>query len=481
MPGSSGHAVVVGASMAGLMSARVLVESFDRVTVLDRDRLPDTPEARRGVPQGRHPHGVLARGLEVLEELFPGLTDELVAHGASTGDLQERVRWYNDGHLLRQQPIGLRGIAVSRPLLEDRVRARVRALPGVELRQRADLTGFVLAGDRVTGVSVAEDAGAPAGAATRTEAVLPADLVVDASGRGSHTPAWLAAHGWPAPEESRVMADVRYTTWIMPRRADDLAGDQACLIGATVAAPRFGAALAMEGDRWQLMAGGYGGEAAPVELDAFRQYLFRLPVPDLAELMADREPLEGPRPYHFHHSMRRHYERLERFPRGLLVVGDALSSFNPIYGQGMTVAAAEALLLRRLLAEGTPDLARRFFRGASRLVDPPWEIAAGGDLRLPSVPGRRPLRVRAVNAYVARVQAAAALDGEVGAAFLRVANLIEPPPALMRPAVVARVLRAGRAAGTPPGRPAATPQHTVRIPRPRGRVSEEPSTPASRP
>jgi 2-polyprenyl-6-methoxyphenol hydroxylase-like FAD-dependent oxidoreductase len=189
----------------------------------------------------------------------------------------------------------------------------------------------------------------------------------------------------------------------------------------------------------------------PRDLAGFRQFLTRLPVADLAGLIAGREPLEGPRDHHFRHSMRRHYERLARFPEGLVVTGDAVSSFNPVYGQGMTVAAVEALLLRRHLAEGAAGSARRFHRAAARVVDAPWAIAAGADLRLPAVPGPRSLRVRAVNGYLARVQAAAATDGDVGAAFLRVANLLDPPPALLRPAVVARVLRAERrAAGRAP-------------------------------
>ncbi|MGY1813984.1 FAD-dependent oxidoreductase [Blastococcus sp. SYSU D00820] len=435
------HAVVIGASMAGLLAARVLSETSERVTVIDRDLLPGEAGARRGVPQGRHPHALLVRGKEVLEELFPGLATDLLARGALTGDMQADVRWYNDGHLLRQQPIGIGGLAMSRPLLEDAVRARVRALPGVQICEGTDSAGPVLDGDRVTGVRVlTATAGAP------TETVLPADLVVDAGGRGSHTPQWLAAHGYQAPAETRIRVDVRYATWVLPRHADDLGGDVACVIAATVAAPRFGVALPIEGDRWLVTAGGYSGEAAPADRDEFRAFLTRLPAPDLAPLLDGREPLEPPRRYSFPHSMRRHYERLDRFPAGLVVMGDALSSFNPVYGQGMTVAAVEALQLRRLLSAGTPDLPRAFHRGAARVVDVPWDMAAGADLRLPGVVGDRPLRARLVNGYLARLQAAAAVDGELGAAFLRVVNLLDPPPALLRPAVVRRVLRAGRQA-----------------------------------
>jgi hypothetical protein len=267
--------------------------------------------------------------------------------------------------------------------------------------------------------------------------------------------------------ESRIDVDLRYTTWVVPRYDDDLDGDRGCLIGATVATPRFGAALALEGERWIITAGGYHDDVSPTDLVGFRTFAATLPAPEIAQLMASREPVDGPRTYHFVSSTRRHYERLTRFPDGLVVTGDALSSFNPVFGQGITVAAMEALALRDLLAAGTDDLARRFFRRAARLIDVPWDIAAGSDLRLPSVPGPRPARVRLVNAYVARVQAAAAVDPEVGAAFLRVANLIDPPASLLRPRLAAKVLLARRrtAQVKPPNADRAA--RTVHVPRPR--------------
>lgn len=458
------RAVVVGASMSGLLTARVLTEAFDRVTVVDRDDLSGEVTARRSVPQGRHPHGLLARGLEVIEKLFPGLTRELIQHGAAAGDMQRDVRWYNDGHLLRQAPIGMQGIAMSRPLLEDRVRARVLTLPGVELVAPAQFVDLVTADGRVSGIRVRR--GGPPAEGTG-EDVLPADLVVDATGRGSHTPAWLQSHGFDRPAESRIDVDLRYITWVIPRYADDLDGDRGCLIGATVANPRFGAALAIEGGRWIITAGGYHDDVAPTDLAGFRTFAAGLPAAEIAQLMAGREPVDGPRTYHFVSSTRRHYERLTRFPDGLVVTGDALSSFNPVFGQGITVAAMEALALRDLLAVGADDLARRFFRRAARLIDVPWDIAAGSDLRLPSVPGPRPARVRLVNAYVARVHAAAAVDPEVGAAFLRVANLIDPPASLLRPGLAAKVLLARRrtAPVNPPD--ADREARTVQRPRPR--------------
>jgi 2-polyprenyl-6-methoxyphenol hydroxylase-like FAD-dependent oxidoreductase len=443
MAGNGRHAVVLGASLAGLFSARALTESFDRVTLIDRDTLPDGPMPRRGVPQSWQSHGLHARGREILEEFFPGLTGELVSHGASLGDVQDGVTWVNDGHRLLRARSGMHGLAFSRPLLEDRVRARVRDLPGVTIRTPVEVLDLTADGHRITGVRVRER-GTDGDGDT-----LAADLVLDATGRGSHTPVWLDELGFPRPSESTIEIGVGYTTWDFPRRPGDQGGDLAAIIGPTVDVPRFGAMIASEGDRWQVTAGGYVGDhASATDVAAFRAFAATLPAPDIGDLVADREPLAPGKLHRFPNSRRRHYEKLRRFPRGFLVIGDALSSFNPAYGQGMTVAAAEAAALRDLLAAGSvddPRFAARFFRRTARIIDVPWGIAAGGDLRLHGVQGPRTPKVRIVNAYVARVLAATAVDPVVGRAFLRVANTVDRPEALLRPSIALRVLRANRA------------------------------------
>ena len=459
------RAVVVGASLAGLFTARVLSESFDSVVLVDRDTLPDGPEPRRGAPQSWHSHGLHARGREILEDFFPGLTDDLVAHGASVGDVQADVTWVNDGHRLRRAVSGMRGIAFTRPLLEDRVRARVRAIPGVSFRTPVDVLELTADGDRMTGVRIRDR-----GTGGNGEAIL-ADLVVDATGRGSHSPVWLEELGFPQPSESTVDIGLGYTTWQFPRRPGDHGGDLAIIIGGTVANPRFGAALAAEGDRWEVTAGGYVGDCASAsDITAFRAFAATLPAPDIGDLVAEREPLAPGRLHRIPSSRRRHYEKLSRFPRGFLVIGDALCSFNPAYGQGMTVAAAEAEALRELLAAPGDDatLAPRFFKRAARIIDVPWGIAAGGDLRLPAVPGPRPLKIRVINAYVARVMAAAAVDPAVGRAFLRVANTVDLPEKLLRPSIAVRVLRARRVRAASAPVPAAT-----RVPAPQAPAAPE--------
>ena len=431
------RAVVLGASMAGLLAAKVLSDSYGQVTVIDRDELPEASTHRRGVPHGRHIHGLLARGQQALEELFPGLTAELVAHGVPAGDMQADTRLFFSGHRLRQAPAGLVVLCASRPVLEGRVRARVRALPNVRLVDRCDVVGLATTPDRrrVTGARLLRRADGSA------EEALGADLVVDATGRGARTPAWLEALGYPRPEREQVRVGLGYASRIYRLPPDALGGDLAVLHAATPRHPRAGALQVLEGDRWMVTLAGILGDHPPTDPVGFLDFARSLRFPDIYQAVRDAEPLDDPVAFRFPASVRHRYEKLDRFPGGLLVMGDAVASFNPIYGQGMSVAALEALALRRHLERGTAPRPRNWFRELARVVDVPWDIAAGGDLVFPGVQVRRTAKVRLVNAYLARLHAAAAHDADLAGAFLRVAGLVAPPGSLLRPGVAARVLR----------------------------------------
>ncbi|MCI4065282.1 FAD-dependent oxidoreductase [Micromonospora sp. R77] len=446
----AGRAVVIGASMGGLLAARALSDAYAEVVLLDRDVLPDGPASRRGVPQGRQLHVLLDRGRQVLGELFPGLGAELTARGVCPVDLHGEVHWYNDGHRMRRAPSDLIAYGMSRPLLEQVVRERVRALPGVRVLAGHEVTGLLLTTDRrrVTGVRVVT--------ADRTELALPADLVVDAGGRGSRSPVWLADAGFrPAPEE-RVEVDVTYVTRTYRREPGQLEGMLGALANAVPGRPRAGIVAPQEDGRFAVVLSGVLGEQPPTDDEGMAAFAATLPAPQIGALLRTARPVDPPARMRFPASVRRRYERLRRLPEGHLVFGDGLCSFNPIYGQGMTVAALEALLLRRLLAEGGDGLARRFYRGAARLIDAPWQISVGTDLRFPEVTGRRTLRVRLVNAYLARLHAAATTDARLGAAFLRVLNLVDPPTRLLTPALLVRVLRGPRRPEPVPQRPSAS-------------------------
>jgi 2-polyprenyl-6-methoxyphenol hydroxylase-like FAD-dependent oxidoreductase len=452
------HAVVIGASIAGLLAAAALSRACPRVTLFDRDTLPAEPGPRRGVPQTRQLHALQARGVQALDELLPGLRDGLVAAGGVLADMQGDIHWYLDDYLLKPARTGLEGIGISRPQLEWLIRSRVAALPGVTITDETDVVRLVTADDRVTGVTVR---------AARThdaaEETVAADLVIDAAGAGSRTPALLQELGLEAPRVTRVRAGVTYVTRMYRRDQKQLDGRFGSLFTPYPGRPFGGAALRQEGDRWVVLLAGMVGTEPPLDEDGMIAYAEKLACQDIASVMRESTPLTEPLKYTYPESTRRHYEKLSGLPDGLLVVGDAYCGFNPIYGQGITVAALEALILRRLLSPtedraaqdraaqdratgGSAGLARAYFRAAGKLVDEAWETSAASDLRFPEVEGERRRGAGLLNAYGERFRAAASVDPALGETFLRVANMADKPTKLLSPGTVLRVFRsAGKA------------------------------------
>lgn len=452
------RAVVVGASIAGLLAAAALAEHYDEVQVLDRDALPSEPANRPGAPHGRHTHGLLSRGREAMEELLPGLTDDLLARGATLKDAQEVGAFHVGGRPLAPGSSGLLALGVSRPLLEWQIRRRVLDLPGVVVQDRIAVLRLVArtGGGTVTGVSVSR-LDWPG-----TSVTVDADLVVDASGRTAQTAEWLRALGYDAPAEDRLRIDVRYATRTFRRPAASLAEGPGRGLGAVLqpsspAVPRSAVLLPMEGDRCTVSIAGYHGVQPPTGLGEFVAYARTVPGP-VADIVDGLEPLDDGLAYRFPVNVRRRYEHLDRFPEGLLVLGDAICAFDPAFGQGMSVAALEALELRGCLRGGQPDLARRYFRLAARHIDTPWSITVGRDRLLPGSAGPVPRAARLLSGYVDALLRAAVDDPALATAFLRVSHLAARPPSLLAPAVVLRVLRAGLRPGrrTRPGRPAPT-------------------------
>ncbi|MEU4433737.1 2Fe-2S iron-sulfur cluster-binding protein [Nocardia rhamnosiphila] len=425
-PPARGRAVVLGASMGGLLAARVLSESFAEVLVIERDDL-SAPGDRRGVPQGRHVHALLARGRQILEDLFPGLTAQLLADGAVECRSLTEMRMTVAGHTLRQSDSGYSLLQASRPFLEWRVRERVRALPGVRLLDNTAAEHLLTDAtrDRVTGVRV-------------TGRDIHADLVVSSTGRHGPVNDWLAGLGYERPAEEGVRIDMKYASRSLRLPAGSAPADKEIVIANQN--PARGLALfAVEDGQHILTLIGYGKDHPPTDPDGFWRFASSVAPADLRPALLDAEPLTGIATYRYPANQRRRYERLDRFPAGLLVFGDAVCSFSPAFGQGMTVSALQALRLRAILAGGDHDLPRRWFRAVAAAIDDAWAITALFDLAMPHVDAAGRPALRALGPVAGLALAAGERDAAIGRQISRIAGLLDPPTALLRPELLARI------------------------------------------
>lgn len=436
------QAIVIGGSLAGLLAARILCDHFTEVTLIERDRLNDMPEARKGQPHVRALHGLLANGTVLIQRLFPDLLADLQAAGALVNDMGETMRWYTAGGYRCPFTFGIPSIGVSRPFLEWQIRRRVLSLPNLTVRDGCGVADLISSPDhsRVVGVQLADS--------NRSFAqTITADLVIDASGRGSAAPRWLTALGYQAPEESKLKVDVGYAARLYQRDPNDPRSRHWHFV--TPVAPRerrMAGAFPIENNQWLVGLGGWFGDHPPADAAGFLAYAQSLPTPDIANIITSCQPISDIFTYKYMASQRRHYEHLHHFPAGFLVIGDAVCSFNPVYGQGMTTAAMQAHVLDQLLlACHTPEqldrLAPQFFQQAAKVIDIPWQLAVGEDYRFPEAVGPRPPSTNLINSYIDLVHRATHHDPIVGHVFLEVMNLIKPPSSLLAPQIMFRVLK----------------------------------------
>jgi 2-polyprenyl-6-methoxyphenol hydroxylase-like FAD-dependent oxidoreductase len=442
---SRDRAVVLGASMGGLLAARALADFYQMVTVVDRDRLPDQPVNRRGVPQGKHPHALLGKAVEILGRLFPDLFDQLVADGAvrwDDGDLS-RFWWMIGGHLMARSSTipdagSLTNYQLSRPLLECGVRRAVRAIPNVEILEQHDFVSLATDPERtrITDVWVAKRG---SDGAIR----LPADLVVDATGRGSRTPMFLEKFGYPRPRTDQVDVRLAYST--LPVRIPR--GMLTEFMVANPPTPHRSSLFAMIGcehDIYLVCGGVLGGQEPPVERAAFLDFIAEIAPRHVMTAVRAGEPLAEVAQHRVPSNRWMRYDKIGRMPAGLLVVGDAVCSFNPIYGQGITIAAIEAEVLRACLRRDKydRDVQKRFHRESAKSIRTAWGTAVRSDLALPYVSGRQPLSARMTNPYMDCILTAIETDPAVAQQLLRVLWMLDGPSALFRPSIVARSVKA---------------------------------------
>ncbi|MEU9354957.1 FAD-dependent monooxygenase [Streptomyces griseoloalbus] len=443
MPDTAPHqrptALVIGASAAGLFAAAALADYAD-VTIVERDTLPAGPEPRRGVPQARHAHLVWSGGVLAFDALLPGVVDDVVAKGGRLvnimGDMVSRApnevwfRRFTDGYH--------RNLVCSRDLLDSVLRTHVFALHRVTVLQKATVLGLQGTARRVTGARVRTD---------DSERTLTADLVIDASGRGSHTPRWLTALGLPEVTEREVNSGVAYATRIY-RAPGSTAGSNFPLINVQAnpakAPGQGGIILPIEGGRWIVTLSGTRGGEPTADPDAFVPFARGLGDPIIGELLQHADPLSDVTTTRSTANRRRYYEKMPTWPDGFVVLGDAIAGYNPVYGHGLTVAAQCALAVRdRLRAQmlTAPGTARALQAAAAKPVAAAWDLAVGQDALYPGATDTPPTAAeRFLARFVDRAVETGANNPRALAALLDVMSLEKPATRLFSPDMIRPML-----------------------------------------
>lgn len=438
------HAVVLGGSLAGLLTARILSDYFDQVTLIERDSFADTSEARRGIPQANHVHGLLARGCEIFEELFPGLQDEMIAAGAPKLDMANDIAWFTPAGWGVRFPSDLKVLAFTRPLLDLHVRRRLATNPNVEILDNTDVLRLVpdAAPNRLAGVLICPRIGE---ADRRVAKELRADLVVDTTGRASRAPRWLEDIGCEPPEEICIDAHLGYASRLfrIPENFDP--GWQCAYVQAAPPQRKRGGILfKVEGNRWLLTLIGRAGDQPSSDELGFLEFARSLPVFTIYDAIRIAEPLSPIKTHRATQNRLRRYERAKGLPENFLLLGDAVCAFNPVYGQGMTTAALGAMELRKCLREqkgNLTGLSRRFQKRLAKINESPWLLATGEDYRYPETVGGSPsLMTRFMHRYMDHVVRLTTRSVAVRKVLLQAFNMMVPPAALFQPRVSFRVL-----------------------------------------
>ncbi|BCL34354.1 FAD-dependent oxidoreductase [Nostoc sp. MS1] len=445
------RAVVIGSGIAGLVTAQVLTKHFDQVIVIERDasgelclRYPQEPAARQGVPQSHQTHVLLTQGQRILEQLFPGLKAELADMGSPLID------WTADCPLLLPSgwsprfASGITTRACSRNMLENLLHQRVANNDAVEFLEKTQVIGLLGNTNQttITGVQIKDT--------NRIKAELYADLIVDASGRSSKTPQWLQTLGYEKPKETLINSFLGYATRLYQSLSSDSLDLKALyLMPQAPNHTRGGSLYQIEGDRWMVCLLGVGRDYPPTDEAGFLEFAQSLVSPVVYDAIKNGQSISPIYGYQRTENRWCHYEQLAKLPENFVLLGDAVCAFNPVYGQGMTIATMGALTLNQCLEQqhqwrshkDLTGLARRFQKQLAKVNEVPWMMATSDDFRWPTTEGGKPNFVtRLMHSYLNQVMQTASNNSQVYQVFLEVIHLLKKPSAFFHPSIMMQVL-----------------------------------------
>lgn len=438
------HAVVVGGSVAGLLAASALASHAQRVTLIERDAFPEDPDTvRKGAPQGRQPHVLLDRGRRAMDQLLPGLFDDLAEQGSVVIDFGRQVKWYHSGGWKANCATPYRLFMQTRPFLELHARRRLLDRGNVTLLERTELVRPSIRDGRIHGVEVRS-------LADDSVSELACDLLVDATGRGSRSPRWLEAAGYDAPPEQSIRIDLCYATRLYRPPAGFQSDWKALAIyGRRPAQRRHAVLFTVEGGRWLVTLMGYEGDHPPAEPERQLEFARSLERPELYDLLCSSEATGDVYRYKVPTQRWRRYDRLDRMPAGYVVIGDGICSFDPVFAQGMTIAALEAEMLEQRLREGSFD-ALAFAKATRQTINVAWLLSSLEAHRYPTARQTRPVGVGLLHRLADRVFACANDDPVVYRALVSIMHMDKGPGQLLKPSMLARFARGPQGDPAPP-------------------------------
>lgn len=425
-------AIIAGGSIAGLSSAKVLSAVFDHVLVLEPDYIGSGIAARKGTPQANHVHGLLKGGGDALTEIFPGLPEHLEQAGAVPCNFSKEVRWYINEKWMPRFEGSLTIYFQTRPLLENCIREEVKALPNVELIHQCRVEDFLLdeARRRVTAVDVRYENG--------DRETISGDFFVDAMGRGSFFPRWLKREGFGEVPQDRIKVNLGYASCLL-ELPDETRDWKSVLIYPKGPSEIRGSTLVrVENGKWLLTLAGYHNEHPPADIEGFLAFAKSLPQPDIYDAVKNAKIISDIRLHRFPHGQWRHYDELPAFPLGILPVGDTNTSLNPLFGQGMSVAALSVRALAQEIEGTNTDnlesmayLKNSYFKELRRIFATPWDLALGQDFRYPETIGKKPFGLKLKNSLKSIIMGSSSI--EIIEKFYQIVHLVEKERALYNP------------------------------------------------
>jgi len=443
-PTQGPHALVIGGSLAGLLAAKVLSDHFERVTIVERDSFPLSPQARRGTPQANHVHALMTRGRQIVEQLFPGLHQEMIAAGAPLVDLARDIAWLTPQGWGVNFNSGLEVLGFTRPLLDFHVRQRLCANSAIRFVDCTEFLRLIPGNDHSVGGAVVR---MHAANGESVETKLIADLVVDATGRASRAPQWLADIGYVSPDETRVNAHLGYASRLYEIPKNFNADWKGVFVQCAPPIRKRGAILfTVEGNRWLVTLIGGGRDYPPNDEAGFLEFAQSLPVSIIYDAIKTASPLTPIKVHRGTENRLRHFEKLGNQPHNFIALGDSVCAFNPVYGQGMTIAAIEAMTLENSLRRwktSDRNFSRRFQRQLARVTGAPWMMATSEDYRYRETEGGGVNRMtKFMHSYMDEVLRLSTRDTNVRHVLLQAFGMLVAPSALFRPKVLKRLLPA---------------------------------------